>query len=177
MKTKSKCVILNTETYFNASENETDDDDLEIFYNTTKIPHHIPSPTACHSKSLPHQQSVHKLNTCYCTATLAITYGYTLLSNFGSYHHINNSHFLTPTTMLPQHVIENGIIDNKQDHKLSPLLLLFKHQLQQLDCTEDNNNDDISFIPMAIFDHRVSFQPRQIINCDDQKTPYTITKQ
>ena len=30
---------------------------------------------------------------------------------------------------------------------------------------------------MAILDHRVSFQPRQIINHKKQKTPYPITKQ
>ena len=58
MKMRSKSVILNTETYFDVSKYETDDDDFEIFYDTTEISHHIPSLTACHSKSLPHQQSV-----------------------------------------------------------------------------------------------------------------------
>ena len=146
------------ETYFDASEYETDDDDLEIFYDTTEIPHHIPSPTTFHSKSLPHNQSVHKSRTRYCAAASAIAYGCTLLSNFGSYHPVDN-HFLTPTTMLPQHVIENVITDNTHGHKLSPSLLLLKHLLQQIDCTEDNNDTDISFVPMAILDHRVSSQP------------------
>ena len=101
---------------------------------------------------------------CLCTATACI-----LNSGTGLYDPLTEP----PSPLSNEHIIEESL--RQEPEVFSKGLNCIKMEVQYLDSVQDDNDEDISFKPEEIVDHRIDFTPhKSYVNDPNHMVPMPV---
>jgi hypothetical protein len=73
------------------------------------------------------------------------------------------------------HVLETALQPSTDE--ISNEAFIRKMQLQYFDVLEDNNDEDWSYVPTGVIDHKISIVPRKEVTHDEQQSTIKIVKE